>query len=238
MAAVSTMILRSMRMIGEKSRGATLDANEQVECLAELNSMMESWSNDRLNCYTVQTTTHALTASSNSYSVGVNGTISGIGRPLKIVDPCFVRDANGYDTGVQVVDREAYAGIVSKSAGYTVPTVLFYDADFSATSTATLYLYPSPSASLTLHFSAWKQMQNFANLSTQVLFPPGYQLAIESNFAIHLAAGLIPVSPELAKIARESKAAIMGLNNPSPVMSMDLGMVYGRRSSIFTGTVR
>ena len=41
MAFVSTMILAALRMTGEKARGATLDANELVECLAELNTMME-----------------------------------------------------------------------------------------------------------------------------------------------------------------------------------------------------
>ena len=35
MAFVSTMILRSMRLTGEKGRCATLDTNEQTEFLAE-----------------------------------------------------------------------------------------------------------------------------------------------------------------------------------------------------------
>ena len=51
MAAVSTLILRSMRMIGEKERGATLDVNEQVECLAELNTFMDACATERLLCY-------------------------------------------------------------------------------------------------------------------------------------------------------------------------------------------
>ena len=235
MATVSTMILRALRMTGEKARGATLTSDEQTECLAELNTMMESWSNERLMCYTIQTSTHALTASTYSYTVGTNGAISGLGRPLKIVDPCFARDSSGYDTPITIIDREMYAAIVDKDAGFTVPTQLFYDTEFGTTSSATLYLYPSPSASLTLHFSAWKQMQNFANLSTTVMFPPGYQLAIESNYAVQSALGVIEVSPDLMRVAIQSKAAIKGTNAPAPVLGMDAGTAYRRRSSILTG---
>ena len=227
MAAVSTMVLRSMRLIGEKSRGATLTSNEQTECLAELNTMMESWRLERLMCYSVTERTISLTASTESYTV--------TSRPTKIVDPCFVRDGSGYDTPVKVIGAEAYGRIVDKDAGFTVPTHLFYDAGYSATSTATLSVYPSPSASLTLHFNTWTELQTFANLSTTVLLPDGYQLAIESNFAVHLAAGQTPVSAELAKIARESKAAIKGVNVPDTISRIDAGVLAGQRGNIFTG---
>ena len=50
MAFVSTMILRSMRMTGEKPRGATLNATEAVEALDEFNTFLESMSIDRLMC--------------------------------------------------------------------------------------------------------------------------------------------------------------------------------------------
>ena len=223
------MILRSMRLTGEKGRGGTLTADEQVECLAELNTFMESTQLERLMCYSITERTVALTASTESYTV--------TSRPSKIVDPCFIRDGSGYDTPVQIINAEVYGRIVDKDAGFTVPTYLFYDAGFSATSTATLSVYPSPSASLTLHFNTWVELQNFANLSTNVLLPKGYQLFIESNFAIHLAAGLTPISKELAKMAQDSKAAIMSINIPDPIMRLDSGVLStSRGSSILTGS--
>lgn len=227
MPAVSTMILRSMRLTGEKTRGATLTANEQVECLAELNTMMESWQLERLMCYAITERTLALTASTESYTI--------TSRPVKIVEPCFVRDSSGYDTPVRLIGAAEYGRIVDKDAGFTVPTHAFYDSGFSATSTATLTVYPSPSASLTLHLNSWVALQNFANLSTGVLLPPGYQLAIESNFAIHLAAGLRPVSAEVAKIAREAKAAIKSLNLPDTISRTESAVLPMYRGSIFTG---
>lgn len=232
MAAVSTMILRSMRFIGEKVRGATLTADEQTECLAELNTFMDYCANERLLCYQIQQDSLALTASTSSYTIGTNGTFA-VTRPTKIVDPCFIRDNNGYDTPLKILNSPEYARIVDKDLGFTIPSHLYYDAGYSATSTATLFVYPSPSGSLTLFINSWKQLGTFANLSTTVLLPPGYQLFIESNFAIHLAAGQIPVSPEVAKIARDSKAAIKTVNLPEPISRTDLYQNY--RGSILTG---
>lgn len=237
-AIVSTMILRSMRMIGEKERGDTLDASEQAECLEELNTMIESWSVNRLLIYTITEDYFTLTASTSTYTIGANGTVS-TARPVKIVDPCFVRDSGGYDTPVTVINKQQYDSIVDKDAGYTVPTHLYYDMGFSATSTGTIHIYPSPNAGNELHVNSWKTLQSFASVSTTVLLPPGYRLAIESNFAIHLAGGYRNASPEVRAIASDSLAAIQGLNLPDPVMRMDSGNGtfggYGAGRNILTG---
>ena len=230
------MILRSMRLIGEKSRGATLDSNEQAECLVEFNTFLDSLPNERLLCYTVQQDSLALTASTSTYSIGSGGAFN-VTRPVKIVDPCFVRDASGYDTPVKLIGPDAYGKITAKGAGFTVPTNLYYDAGFSATSTGTLFLYPSPSASLTLFINSWKTIGTVSTLSQNLALPPGWQLFIESNFAIHLAAGLTPISPELAKMARDSKAAIKGVNAPDLTLRLDAGTAMGGRGgNILTGS--
>ncbi len=228
------MILRAMRFTGEKARGATLSADEAVECLAELNTFMESAQTERLNCYSVTQVSTSITASTESYTIGTNGAFA-VARPTKIVDPCFVRDSSGYDTPITIIDSETYGYIVDKNAGFTVPTKLYYDYGFSATSTGTIYLYPSPTSNLTLFLNTWTQLQSFASVSTNVLLPPGYQLFIESNFAIHLAAGLTPISPELAKIARESKAAVQSLNLPDTIMYPSIPMTRRGRGNILTG---
>lgn len=233
--AVSTMILRSMRMIGEKARGATLDSNEQVECLYELNSMMDSLSISRNNCYQVTQESFALSAGTVSYTIGSGATFNTT-RPSKIVDPCFVRDSSNYDSSLTLINAESYGNITLKSSGNTYPTYLFYDGAYDSSGYATINVYPAPVASLTLFINSWKQLQNFANLSTALLLPPGYQLMIESNFAVHLAAGLTPISAELAKIARDSLAAVKSINTPETISQLDSGVVgRGRRVNIITG---
>lgn len=233
MAYVSTMILRSMRMIGEKTRGATLTTDEQTECLAELNTMLDSWSIERLMCYQVTQESFPLSANTVSYTIGSGGTFNTT-RPTKIVDPCFIRDSSSLDSQVTLINAEQYGLIVQKSAGITYPQWLYYDEGFNSSALGTISVYPAPSGGLTLFINSWKQLGSVSTISAQFSFPPGYQLAVEANFAIHLAAGSIPASSEVAKIAKESKAAIKGVNLPDPVMRMDYGLATGR-SSIFTG---
>ena len=229
------MILRSLRLIGEKARGATLTANEQTECLDSLNAMMESWTIDRLMVYQITQESFALTASQGAYTIGTGGNFNTT-RPTRLVDPCFIRDGSNYDSPVRLINIDAYGKIVDKTTDGSYPTYLYYDAGFSATSTATINLYPEPQAGLTLYINSWKQLQSFANVSTALLLPPGYERAIVFNYAIEEAGGFTSVSPEVAKIARESKAAIKSMNLPDVTMRVETGIlsVYGR-SNILTG---
>lgn len=228
------MILRSMRMIGEKARGDTLTTDEQSECLYELQSFMDSSSIDPLLCYQLQQENFTLTANTVAYTIGSGATFNTT-RPTKIVDPCFIRDSGNLDSKVEIINAEAYGKIVQKSAGTTYPNKLFYDGGINASGYGTIYVYPAPSGSLSLYINSLKQLQSFANVSTALLMPPGYQLFIESNFAIHLAAGLTPVSDEVKKIAKESKAALKSINLTETVATLDVGIVRGTRSNIFTG---
>jgi len=235
MAAVSTMILRSMRMVGEKARGETLDANEAVECLAELNTMLESWGTQKLNCYALKSESFALTSGVDSYTIGTGGAFN-TDRPTKLVDPCSITDASFANIPLRIVDAETFGRVPSLSTTETTyPVYISYDQDFDASGLGTISFYPVPSSGLTVIINSWKRLQNFASVSTQVLLPPGYQLAIESNFAIHLAAGLTPVSQEVAKIARESLAAVRGLNSKTPVMALDYYGTERAGHSIITG---
>ena len=234
MAVVSTMILRSLRMIGEKPRGGTLTADEAVECLDELNTFMEALNTERLFCYTITEDTFALTASTSSYTIGPGATID-TDRPTRIVDPCFIRDSSNFDSPINLLTVEQWGKIVQKDVGFTYPTELYYDGDYTATSTARLYLYPSPSADLTLHVHSWKQLANFSTVTHEVLLPPGYRRFIESNFAVDQAAGWANVTPEVAKIASDSRAAIKRMNAPHTVMELDSTMTGVYRGSILTG---
>lgn len=229
------MIVRALQMLGGKSLGGTLTTDEQTAYLSVLNAMMDSWSLERLMCYQVLQESQALTVSVGSLTIGSGGTFN-TARPTKIVDPCFVRDANNVDYPLQIINAEAYGRIIKKTIDGTYPRYMYYDAAYVA-GLATIYLWPEPQASLTLYINSWKQLQSFALISTTVVLPPGYQRAIESNLAIELAAGYRPVPPETAKIARESKAAIKSVNIPDTMMRLDAGVVRRNTggSNIYTG---
>ncbi len=233
-AYVSSMMLRSMRLIGEKTRGATLTSSEQTEVLDELNSFMDSCALERLLCYQITQESFPLVTNTASYTIGSGATFNTV-RPTRIVDPCFVRDSGGLDSQLKIIEAENYGRIVQKSAGTSYPEYFFYDRGFTSSGAGTISVYPTPSASLTLYINSWKQLGTFSTVSMALSMPPGYQLFIESNFAIHLAAGQTTASPELIRMARDSKANVKSVNLPEPVMRLDCGIVRGTRSNIFTG---
>lgn len=238
MPAISTMILNSLIMTGEKTiQVSSLTTAEQNYHLSRLNSMMDSWSQERLMVHQLSQTSFALTASQGSYSIGGGGNFN-MTRPTRIVDPCFIRDSDGTDTELQILDAIAYGRIVDKDVDETYPAYLFYDYGYSATSTATLRLWPEPAAGLILFINTLQPLQAFSTMSVALSLPPGYQDAIELNYAVRSALGVIPVSSELKLAARAAKAAIKGTNLPAPVARLDYGVTGisgGSGRSILTG---
>ena len=228
----TTMIIRALQMIGEKPIGGTLSSGEQTSYLSVLNAMMDSWGLERLMVYQLLQESKALTAGVGSYTIGSGGTFNTT-RPNKIVDPCFIRDADSFDSPLMIIDAEQYGSLPVKSTGNTYPEYLFYDSAFVG-SLGTIYLYPLPDAGLTLYINSWKQLQSFATISDTVTLPPGYQRAIESNLAIELAPGFTSVSPEVMKIARDSKAAVKRVNSVVGVLKMPF-TGNNPRSTVLTG---
>lgn len=230
----STLILAACRMIGSKTPGDTLTTNEQTDFLYDLNSWMDSIGLDVSLCYQLLQESKALSANVSSYTIGT-GAAFNTTRPNDIVDPCFVRDAANTDYPLKIIDAIAYGRLNLKSVTGSFPTYLFYDHAF-ASSLGTIFLYPMPNAAgYTLYINSWKQLQSFAAISTAIALPPGYQLMIESNFAIRLAGGLTNVSPEVAKIARDSMARVRSLNLPDTIMRCDPTVAGAGAPSIILG---
>ena len=232
MATASSMVIRALRLIGEKEVGGSLSSAEQTAYLSDLNAMMESWSLERLMCYHEVEDSKALTVSDASYTIGSGGDWNTT-RPTTITQ-AWIRDSSNLDSPVEIINQQAYNLIVQKTVDGTYPQYLYYDTAYS-TARGTIYIYPEPSAALTLYITSWKQLTQFATIGETVALPPGYQRAIEFNLAVELAGGFKSVSAEVAKIARESKAAIKSFNQPSVFMRLDAGLVNAAGSSILTG---
>lgn len=234
MPATSTMILNALVMTGEKPLGSTLDTDEQRYYLSRLNSMIDSWTNERLMINQLSQTSFSLTASQGTYTIGNGGNFN-MTRPTRIVDPCFIRDSDNSDSELEIIDMTAYGRLVLKTSDGTYPSYLAYDYGFSATSTASVYLYPEPDSGLTLFINTLQPLTNFSTMSQNLIMPPGYQDAIESNFAVRSAPGFIQVSQDLKDHAVQAKKAIKSQNLPAPVSRLDYGIAGTGRSNILTG---
>src|SRR3990167_4920612 len=114
------MITSGLRKSGEYSTGETLGSDVTSDGLAVMNTMLESWSLERLMCYQITQESLALTASDGTYTIGTGGDFN-TDRPTKIVDPCFIRDSSNLDSPLQIIDAAAYGRIVQKTIDGTYP---------------------------------------------------------------------------------------------------------------------
>lgn len=224
------MILRSLRMNGEKVYGGTLTSAEAVDHFNDLNTMLESWSTERLLIYQIVEEAFTLVIGSSAYTIGSGGNFNTT-RPVKLEDTCFINYLS-HLYQVNVLNERNFTAL--QTTGLSgMPKNLYFDISVPL---ATIYFDYSPDVAYDFHLKSWRQLQTFATIDTDVTFPLGYRRAIESNYAIESAPGLTSVSPETARIAKESKAAIRTLNAPESVLRLDLGVAGRKRFDIMTGT--
>lgn len=230
MATASSMIVRALNMLGEKTIGGSLTSAEQTAYLAVLNTMLESWSIERLLVYQIVEEAFTLVIGSSAYTIGSGGNFNTT-RPTKLEDTCLINYLR-HIYQVNVLNERNFSAL--QTVGLSgMPKNLYFDITVPL---ATIYFDYSPDVAYDFHLKSWKQLQSFSAISDTVALPLGYQRAIESNLAIELAPGLTTISAETARIAKESKAAIRTLNAPESVLRLDLGVAGRKRFDIMTGT--
>jgi hypothetical protein len=216
-------------MLGDKVVGDTLSTAEQTAYLAALNTMLESWSIERLLVYQIVEEAFTLVIGSNAYTIGSAGNFNTT-RPTKLEDTCFI-DYLSTLYPVEVLSERNFTAL--QTTGLSgMPRNLYYNV---AVPLSTIIFDYLPDIAYSFHLKSWKQLQSFAAIGDTVSLPLGYQRAIESNLAIELSPGFISASPELVKVAKESKAAVRSLNNPDSVLRLDLGVAGRHRWNIMSG---
>ncbi len=231
------LVKRSMRLMRTLAPDQNPTTQEATDGLNVLNSMLDSWSTERLMIYQVQQTTHTWTANSASRTIGSGGDFNTT-RPTKIAEEGnFMRDGStSIDYPLLILgDRDSYDRILLKTSTSSYPQWLFADMGFPL---ITLYVWPVPTQSLSLHLNSWKPLQNFSTLTTDMALPPGYQRAIEYNLAIEYApefGSAANITDDVRNIARMSKSSIKAVNKPDLVARIDNALLgHGTPYNIYT----
>jgi hypothetical protein len=233
MATASQIILRGLKLIGDKVVGDTLTTNEQTDYLYVLNSMLDSWRIDKLLVFRIIESTFTLTTAARTYTIGTGGNFN-IERPDRLEDTSFIL-FNNAEYFIQLVDEATFTA--QQTTGQTqMPRMLYYDRAFPL---GNIYFDYIPDRAYDFHLKSWSALQQFATINDSMTLPAGYQRALESNFAMEVAPGYLSASPELVKIAKESKAKIMAANTRITYLRMDVGVVQARHArsgnNILTG---
>ena len=232
MATGQTLVNRAMRLLGLINSGDSPTSAESDDALIAINSMLDSWRNDRLMAYALQDESLTLVAADSSYTVGSGGQLNTT-RPVSI-ESCFCR-ASSLDYPVRVIQFDEWNSIVDKTATSDIPEVVYYEPTMA---TGTLQVWPVPTTANVLHLTTRVPLTALV-LATTVSLPPGWEEAISTNGAIAIAAEF-QQQPNQAviKMAQDSLKGIKRINSRPINGYSDLNLLVGspRRSNINTDT--
>lgn len=210
----SDIINSALRKIGVLAAGETPNSDESTDALQSLNAMLESWSADETTVYQIVNFSHALTASTQTYTMGPAGTFN-TARPLKI-ESAGIITPDGLRHEMKMVGPVDWAKIEEKSLTGLLPKVLYND---NAAPLVTLSVWPIPSATggaPSLDLYVWAQLQQFSTINDSVTMPPPYFRALVYNLAVDLApeygSQAQAAAAGLANLAQSSRAEVVALN--------------------------
>lgn len=222
MPSALELITRAMKTAGVLGQNETPDSGQADDGLIALNDMLDSMSTDRTAIFTITQETFNLVNGQNSYTMGSGGNFNTT-RPIKIDN--LVVNVNGIAFPVKEIDAQDYSTIANKALTSGIPQYFYYDQAFPL---GTIYLYGAPTTGVTISIGKWAQLTQFADLTTQYTFPPGYYRMLRYNLAKEIAPDYgMTLTPEATQIATESYALIRDRNLPAPVMKTEVGLITG-----------
>ena len=232
-------INRALRLIGMLAEGETPSAATAQDSLMALNQMIDSWNTERLSVFSTIDQIINWPVGSINETLGPTGSLVRLNgtavRPVLVDDSTYFKDpGTGVSYGVKLINQQQYNGIAVKTVTSTFPQVMFVNMTYPDVD---LFIYPRPTRLLEWHFISVEQLTQPANLSTDILFPPGYLRAFTYNLACEIAPefGVEP-SPQVKRIAMYSKRNLKRINNPDDVMSMPYSLVATRqRFNVYAG---
>jgi hypothetical protein len=241
----STLIQTAYRLAGiQEEAGRQFSPSQGTEGLQVLNSLLDQWQTQRLFVLVISRLVFPVVPNQASYTVGPLGDIS-INRPEKLWGAGYV--FTDVDPEVEVPlecwnDQNWKANTI-KSFTSPIPYAAYYQADFDINGCATLYLWPIPTNNANFVLYVWSNgiLNQVPSLSTNLVFPPGYQNALEMNLAVEIAARFprAKLSPLTIEIAKSSKSWVKNVNAPVIYQVADAGSggMVNRRGgwSILTG---
>ena len=219
MTTAIQMITRAMRLDGVIGKGESPDTDEADDGLVALNSMLDSWSIERLFAYYLVQETLTLAANKATYTMGSGGDLNTV-RPTRIEDDCYVTFA-GIDYKVRVINVDAFAGIPAKTVQSNIPMWMYVSYQNPLVN---LTLYPVPNTAGTMQIWSRKQLQQFATLTDVLALPPGNERAITYSLAEEFGPEFgVEVPQRVSAIAQQARANIKRINAPSPILSSEVG---------------
>lgn len=251
--SATDFIKSALRLVGALRSGLDLTGDELKDSQQVLNDLLDAFSAERtqIPAVTVQTldqnqNTLMLKPNQQSYKLGnVAGTEDFLlPRPARVERVSVMYSASQQtpvELPMDMVDDVGWQGISNKNTPSILPQLCFVDQSNAVFPDMIAYFYPVPTQANPVVLYLWTVLQQFADLTTQFLFPPAYAEMLRYNLAVRLAAEFpcdMQKFPLVQKLAADAKARVAGINVFPKVAVCDEAIVgsYGKMGNIFTGS--
>ena len=180
MATVGTLIRDALLDIGVISPIDRITAEMADDGLRKLNTLLQSWSVEKLLPYAPTYETFTLSTGVASYTWGSGGTWATT-RPIEIVNVDVTVDGVSYP--VYEMQLSTYYNIGVKSTTGT-PERFYFAPEYPL---AKVYLYPAPASTYTLSVNSFKPLVSYTDLTETISLPDEYLAPLELYLAMALA---------------------------------------------------
>lgn len=226
MATAYDIIRSALLLGGAVAADQTLSASDAADGLTTLNEMLESWGLDDTLIYTLGTTTATTVANQNYVDLST--------RPVRILS-AQIRDSASIDHNMIEVGYDDYRAISNKAVQSYYPEIIYCDYAYP---TAKVLFWPVPAAAYVCTFTVHLPFTGFADLTTSVALPPGYNRALRYNLALELAQYSAAIPQKVEDIARESLLLIKTANHRTTTLQNDPTFyAQSGRTNIYSNTL-
>lgn len=212
-----------MRTAGVLASGENPPSTELVDAQSVFNLMLEGWSAERLQVFTITRSVFNFIPNKQTYTCGTGGDFN-IPRPAEIkrwspisnVNPQLPIELPADDP---LTDDE-WRDIRSKDTASLIPRQMYDDGAFPLRN---LSFWPIPTdGTYQVALYSWTLLSELTDPNIDLSFPPGYLEAIKYNLAMRIAAEWPgQISEATAELARTSLARIRSLNLPVVKLKCD-----------------
>lgn len=182
MTTLKSIVTGALKKAGMVGNGQTPPAYMLADALHEMNQMTELWATRGVN-YPVDTTL-TLTPGLAAHTIGTGGSLN-TSRPVRVLDS-YIR-ISGNDYPVEVISAAKYDAIGNKSTQGR-PVVMRYDQTMPR---GTITFFPVPDVAYSFVLNSINKIPEYttsSDLANDTGLPPGFDIALEYNLAIILAA--------------------------------------------------
>lgn len=251
--SATQFIKSALRLVGSLRSGLNLSNDELTDAAQVFNDMLDAYSAERISIPAAfpqkvdqNQNTLTLVPGQQSYTLGnVNGNENFLLlRPPKVERVSIIYSASQptpVELPMEMLDDVMWQGIANKFVSATLPQSCFVDDSLAVFPDTVLYFFPIPTQANPVILYIWTYLTQFADLTSQVLFPPAYAEMLRYNLAVRLAAEFpcdLTKFPLVQKLAMESKGRVTGMNARAKEAVCDEALVgsYGKTGNVFTGS--